>query len=75
MYIEGVQGYVIPLFGNNHSQPYGSLIISDSGKRTTRRIKEDDDGTQYIVFQRKKFGVQNMGSLYNPKFEFVKEIP
>jgi hypothetical protein len=68
MEVLAIRGYVIPLFGNQHSQPYGDLLVSDGRKKSWRKMKEDDDGVCYITFHRQRFLVRNIGSLYHPVF-------
>lgn len=68
--IKKIINYTIPLFGNRRIFPYGKLLVSNG---TTERIKpiKDDGGQQYITFNRKRYYVNNIGSLYSPNFVFV----
>ena len=67
-------GYTIPMFGNEHVQPYGKLIVSDDkGRVVTAQIKEDKNGNQYIGVNKKRYYIRNAGTLYNPQFVFCRK--
>lgn len=75
MKIIELRSYTIPMFGNEHVQPYGKLVVSDdSGRVVTAKIMEDKDGNQYITVNKKRYCVRNAGTLYNPQFVFVGSI-
>lgn len=66
--IEKLIGYTIPLYGNKRLLPYGSLIVADGTDKKTVRIMEER-GRQYFTFKRKRYYIQNIGSLYSPNFQ------
>lgn len=75
MVINKVKDYTIPMFGNEHIQPYGKLIVSDdNGRVVTAKIMEDKDGNQYITVNKKREYIRNAGTLYNPQFVFVGSL-
>lgn len=71
--IEALKNYIVPFYGNKRILPYGDLVISDGESRKTVKIKDDGE-KQYITFNRKKYYVRNIGSLYSPKFVIVGSI-
>ena len=71
--------WTIPMYGNNHSIPYGSLLISGiiNGKKLTDICKTHGDKVgdstpQYVVFGGVRFKVRNKGSMYYPKIELER---
>lgn len=68
MKIEKLIDYTIPLYGNKRVLPYGSLVVSDGIDKKVVDIKEDR-GRQYFTFKRKRYYINNIGSLYNPNFQ------
>lgn len=72
--IIGIASYTVPTFGNTHANPYGKLTVSFKGERFTREIKEHPNGRQYITVLGRKYFVQNIGSLYSPKFALVNWV-
>lgn len=68
--IEKLIEYTIPFFGNRRCLPYGKMLISGGGKKKVCEIREDGVD-QYIIFNRKRYYIQNNGSLYSPCFEFI----
>ena len=71
--ILGIRGYIIPMFGNKRSQPYGKLLIADGRRKVILPIHDDTDGSQFIIHEWKRYYVHNVGSLYNPQYEFIIE--
>jgi len=74
MKITGVQGYTIPMFGNKRALPYGDLIVTDDEGKNEKLVPiKDEEGTgrQYVTFMRKRYYVENAGSLYSPRFVIV----
>lgn len=69
-----VADWTIPMYGNKHCVPYGTLIVSD-GKRTerctTKGDKWDSFGPQYIVFNHRQYWVKYAKghTMSNPKLE------
>lgn len=70
--IKEVLSWTIPTYGNKHSSPYGSLLVSDGILTKTVQTQEDLNGT-YINFNRKRYQVENKGSLYSPKLTLKSE--
>lgn len=67
-----VADWTIPCYGNVHSIPYGTLIVSDGNRKERCKTKGDkwnDIGPQYIVFNKRQYKVINRGTLYYPKIE------
>lgn len=56
--------YVIPMFGNKRSVPYGKLRVSDGAKERIVPIKEDGI-RQYFTLNYKRHYVQRKGPLYS----------
>ena len=65
--IKELKNYTIPYYGNKRSMPYGDLVVSDGKNRKTCKILDDGE-KQYITFNRKRYYVRNVGSLYSPQF-------
>lgn len=74
MVVHSVINYTIPLYGNKRVSPYGDLVISDGEITKTAKIKEEDDGKQFVTFKRKRFYVYNAGRLYSPEFVISNTI-
>lgn len=68
MIIQKIVNYTIPLFGNTHCLPYGSLLIAEDQDQKIVKIK-DDGGKQYFTYKRKRYYIRNTGSLYSPHYE------
>lgn len=72
--------WTIPMYGNIHSVPYGSLLINGivDGKKLTDICKTYGDRDidfcipQYVVFGGVRFKVINKGSTYYPKIELER---
>ena len=74
--IAKVFDWIIPYYGNNHSIPYGTLLVSGivDGKLKkayckTHGDKYGDTTPQYIIFEGQRFIVHNKGTMYYPKIE------
>ncbi len=67
--IERILDYADPYFDGRSLQ--GSLIVSEGDDTQICKIKNDVDGEQYITFNGKRLYVENMGSLYSPKFVII----
>lgn len=71
-----ILSYTIPLYGNRRIFPYGRMKIEHEGEETVVRFGEvDSEGLYYITYNRKKYRFRNVGSLYNPVFEFLPTGP
>lgn len=67
-----ILSYTIPLYGNRRIFPYGRVKIEHEGEETVVRFGEvDSEGLYYITYNRKKYRFRNVGSLYDPVFEFL----
>ena len=67
-----VADWTIPMYGNVHCMPYGTLIVSDGKRKERCKTKGDrwnDFGPQYITFNKRRYNVINKGTMYNPKLE------
>lgn len=68
--IQELLSYNIPYFGNVHTQPYFTAIVTDGKKTQVCKSKGDKVGDkemyQYITFNRKRYKVFNTGTLYAP---------
>ena len=74
MQVVRLDSYVIPPYGNRHTEPYGRMQVEHNGKRKTVRFGERDSfGRSFIVFDRKRYFFRNEGSLYAPRFVFLSE--
>lgn len=74
--IAKVFDWIIPYYGNNHSIPYGTLLVSGivDGKFKkayckTHGDKYGDTTPQYVIFEGQRFIVHNKGTMYYPKIE------
>ena len=56
-----VYDWIIPFCGNNHSIPYGTLLVSG--------IVNGETTPQYVIFEGQRFIVHNKGTMYSPKIE------
>lgn len=75
--------YIIPTFGNNHTIPYGAIMVfaNVNGVKITKicKTKGDttfDNGEQYITFCRKRYKVinQSQGFIFIPPIIFLQEF-
>lgn len=67
--IEKILSYTIPYCGNNRFLPYGKLLVNNGTERKICKIKDCKNYMkQYITFNRKKYYVKNIGTLYSPKY-------
>ena len=71
-----VYDWIIPCDGNNHSIPYGTLLVSGIVNGETKKAycktygdKYGDATPQYIIFEGQRFIVHNKGTMYSPKIE------
>lgn len=68
--------YVIPTYGNRHSEPYGRMLVEHNGVfRSVRFGEVDMQGRSFITFDRKQFFFRNDGSLYSPHIVFDMDEP
>lgn len=73
-------GWTIPMFGNKHRCPYGGLIVKGTlndgievnGVFWTKGDKYGDHTPQYIIINKHRYIVTNIGSIYHPKIEIKK---
>lgn len=62
--------YTIPYYGNKRIMPYGKLLVDDG--EVSKVVPIEDDGIyQYFTFNRKRFYVANVGSLYSPAYFII----
>lgn len=63
--IKKVVSWTIPFFGNDHIMPYGSLLVTDGNTERVCRTKGDrfydNDGYQYIIFNRRRYEIIQIG--------------
>ena len=73
-----VNKWTIPLYGNKHIMPYGSLYIAirnEKGEHTFLIVKTKGDtiydkvGYQYVTINRQRYRVITESSMWNPKIE------
>lgn len=69
-----VLDYNIPMCGNKHYIPYFKCEVTDG--TTTKIVKTHGDlvtdtpyTPQHIIFNRKRYKVVNVGTMYSPKIE------
>lgn len=71
----GITKWVVPLYGNRFSQPYGVILCSDGTVQQICRTRQPEGGegcfAQYVFFRRRKYLVVNDGSLYRPKLRLA----
>lgn len=67
-HIERVIDWTIPLYGNKRLFPYGTLKISDGKTKKVVKTKEEG-GKTFFTFQRKRYLIKNIGSLYSPNLQ------
>lgn len=74
--IEKLESYTIPMFGSKRTLPYGKLVIVDDTDWVKKLvdIKETENGDQYFTFKRRRYYVQNMGTLNFPNFCIIEEF-
>ena len=81
----GLYHWVVPMYGNKHYCPYGTLGIEykDNDTNTTERVYAKTKGDtytkdfndcpyQYITIKGWRYKVINKGSMYNPIIELKK---
>ena len=75
--ITSIVRWTIPIRGNSHFLPYGTLRVTDGVTTKNCRTKGDrwvdHDGYQYITFKRKRYKVINSGTLHFPMLS-LKEV-
>ena len=49
------------------------MLVEHEGEQRVVAFGDQEAGQTYIVFNRKRYCFQNVGSLYNPKFVFEGE--
>lgn len=63
--IKKVLSWTIPFFGNEHIMPYGSLLVTDGNTECVCRTKGDryydNEGYQYVTFNRRRYEVLSSG--------------
>lgn len=56
------QNITYPLYGNKHATAYGTLVIDGKiGKKVCRIQEEADTYKNYIIYNRKRYYVKNIG--------------
>ena len=60
--------YTIPMYGNSRCMPYGKLKVTDGTDTKIVEIK-DDGYHQYFTFNRHRYYIKSVGSLYSPSYE------
>ena len=68
-----IRDYTIPMFGNKRAFPYGKMLVEHEGEQRVVAFGDQEAGQTYIVFNRKRYCFQNVGSLYHPKSVFEGE--
>ncbi len=75
--ITSVVSWAVPMCGNRHFMPYGTLRVTDGVTTKICQTKGDrwvdHDGYQYITFKRKRYKVINSGKLLFPILS-LKEV-
>ena len=70
-----LKNYTIPFYGNRRNLPYFTLeiVVTEKGNAVTKEVvtKEDDEGRRYFVHNRRRYYVENIGSLYSPKIKLI----
>ena len=73
--IKSFVSYSIPYFGNAHTMPFFTIVVTDGTTTQTCKSKGDKVGDkenyQYITFKRKRYKVTNKGTLYTPNLQFT----
>ena len=74
-----VKNWTIPLYGNKHTMPYGSLHIEIRNEndgsinfiivKTKGDCEGDKEGYQYVTINRQRYRVITESSMWNPKIE------
>jgi hypothetical protein len=69
-----VHQWVVPYIGNKHTLPYGTLrIVVDDDKlgeyAIFSKIHTSESYKQYVIIDKKRYIVTNVGRLYNPKIQ------
>ena len=59
----------VPFYGNKQTLPYGHLLVSDGGNIKNVKFQADENGKHYFTLNRKRFYVENAGSLYSPNYQ------
>ena len=59
--IKRIIDWTLPMFGNHHIMPYGTLLVTDGETEKACKTKGDKEwdnvGYQYITFKRKRYRV------------------
>lgn len=55
------QNITYPLYGNKHATAYGTLVIDGKIGKKVCRIQEDNEYSDYITYNRKRYYVKNIG--------------
>lgn len=63
--------YTIPLYDNKRINPYGKLMVTDDELGKIVDIKIDENFNNYFTFKRKRYYIENIGSLYYPKYVII----
>ena len=71
--------WIIPFYGDNHSIPYDTLLVSGIVNGETKKAycktygdKYSDTTPQYVIFEGKHFIVQKKKKIYSTKIELEK---
>ena len=80
----GVHKWTIPMYGNKHTMPYGTLYVEIAYKEhpfecmkteflyasTKGDMEGDKEGYQYVTIKRWRYKVVQVGgTMYKPKFQ------
>lgn len=67
--------WVVPMFGNDFSEPYGTLEITDGATTRLCRTHQAAAGQayfpQYVCFNRRRWLVKNTGTLTHPQIGLI----
>lgn len=64
--------YTIPMYGNKRIFPYGKVEVSNGTDIKVVKFEGDNFCKPSFTFNRKRYFMENIGSLYNPNF-IIKE--
>lgn len=65
--------YTIPMYGNKRIFPYGYIEVSNGTDTKVVKFDKDNKWLRFsFTFNRKRYFMENIGGLYNPKF-IIKE--
>lgn len=74
-----LRNWTIPMYGNNHSIPYGTLRVRGEidGKQVDVIVRTKGDlcgdcTPQYVVINRKRYKVRNLGTMYFPQLSLER---